>query len=226
VNSSSFIECLFIMSNSSSVPVGTTLKQVRQHAYRKVILDAAERVFADYGYDAARVQTIAAAAGASVGTIYGVFGSKAELFNAVLTLRLDDVTALASEAASGGGTVIEQIERGLDAYIVYLLEYPDFLRIHLHEHAWGLGPNRASEAQLSAWRLGLDLLANMLERGINDGVIIAEEPLSLARSLVAIQQVYLAAWVDGGMETPPRQVAARLRALFRLMFCVDRGVSS
>ena len=86
------------MSNSSSVPVGTTLKQVRQHAYRKVILDAAERVFADYGYDAARVQTIAAAAGASVGTIYGVFGSKAELFNAVLTLRLDDVTALASEA--------------------------------------------------------------------------------------------------------------------------------
>ena len=206
--------------------MGNTLKQARQHAYRKVILDAAERVFADNGYDAARVHTIAEAAGASVGTIYGVFGSKAELFNAVLTLRLDHVTAKAAEAAAGGDTVIDQIERGLDAYIVYLLEYPDFLRIHLHQHAWGLGPNRASTAQLSAWRLGLDLLASMLARGIDDGVVIAEEPLLLARSLVAIQQVYLAAWVDGGMETPPHEVAARLRELFRLTFCIDRGVLS
>lgn len=205
--------------------MGNRLREARQDAYRKVILDAAERVFADHGYDAARVQNVAEAADVSVGTIYGVFGSKAELFNVVLTLRLDEVTSKAAAAASAACTVPEQISDGLDAYITYLLEFPDFLRIHLREHAWGLGPTRASSSQLSAWRQGLALLAMMLERGIEAGVIVEGDPKLLARSLVAIQQVYLAEWVDTGMTTPAAEVAAQLHGLFRQMFCVDRGAA-
>lgn len=204
--------------------MGPSLKQARQLAYRSLILEAAESVFADYGYDAARVQTIAEAAGTSVGTIYGVFGSKAELFHAVLALRLEDVTTGAAAAFSeGGDDLIEQLEKGLDAYVLFLLEHPAFLRIQLHETAWGLGPSRASEAQISGWRFGLDLLAEILARGVEAGLLIPEEPRLMARSLVATQQVYLADWVERGMVESPQEVAARLRTLFRLLFRIERG---
>ncbi len=53
--------------------------------------------------------------------------------------------------------------------------------------------------------------------------MIEGEPLLLARSLVAIQQVHLARWVETGMDMPAAEVAARLRRTFRAMFC--RGAS-
>jgi AcrR family transcriptional regulator len=52
---------------------------------------AAERVFADRGFEAAKIQAISDEAGVSVGTIYGVFGSKSELFSVVLTHRLPEL---------------------------------------------------------------------------------------------------------------------------------------
>ena len=52
--------------------------------YRQHILDAAERVFADRGYETAKVQDISALAGLSMGTIYAVFPGKLDLFTAIL----------------------------------------------------------------------------------------------------------------------------------------------
>ena len=51
---------------------------------RQRVLDAAAGVFADQGYDGARVAEIARAAGLSVGAIYNHYGSKADLLAAVV----------------------------------------------------------------------------------------------------------------------------------------------
>jgi AcrR family transcriptional regulator len=51
---------------------------------RQRVLDAAAAVFADHGYDGARVAQIATRAGLSVGAIYNHYGSKAELLAAVV----------------------------------------------------------------------------------------------------------------------------------------------
>ena len=51
---------------------------------RESVLDAAEGVFADKGYHAASIDEIAAAAGVSRGTPGAIFGSKENLYRAVL----------------------------------------------------------------------------------------------------------------------------------------------
>jgi AcrR family transcriptional regulator len=51
---------------------------------RTRVLDAAATVFAERGFDGARVAEIAKAAGLSVGAIYNHYGSKAELLSAVV----------------------------------------------------------------------------------------------------------------------------------------------
>jgi AcrR family transcriptional regulator len=199
------------------------LQEARKQAYRKVILDAAERVFADRGYEASRIQRIADEAGVSVGTIYGVFGSKSELFSEVLTRRLPELLEVTRTAAVEAQTALESLKHGLRAYIIYLLEHPDYLQIHLREHAWGLGPTRASAEQLAAWREGLELEAQVLAVAIEDGLVIDEDPERLARCVTAVHQVQLWDWVEGGMTEPAEAVADRLDRLFDQMFCIDKG---
>lgn len=58
-------------------------------ATKSRILDAAEALFMEHGYEATSVRVITAAAGANLAAANYHFGSKEELFQAVLTRRLD-----------------------------------------------------------------------------------------------------------------------------------------
>jgi AcrR family transcriptional regulator len=55
-----------------------------RHETKQRVLDAAAEVFAEHGYEGARVAQIAEAAGLSVGAIYNNYESKAELLAAVV----------------------------------------------------------------------------------------------------------------------------------------------
>ncbi len=75
------------------------------------ILDAAEELFMEHGFEATSLRLITTAAGVNLAAANYHFGSKEELFQAVLTRRLDpmnrDRMALlaAYEASSGGRTL-------------------------------------------------------------------------------------------------------------------------
>lgn len=60
-------------------------------ATREALLEAAEQVFADHGIDGARIEDIAARAGVAVGTIYNYFGDSAELLDALIIQRRQDL---------------------------------------------------------------------------------------------------------------------------------------
>ena len=64
------------------------LKDKKRELYREAVLDAAERVFGDVGYEATKVQRVAAEAGVSLTTLYSVFESKWEIYRAVNRRRL------------------------------------------------------------------------------------------------------------------------------------------
>jgi AcrR family transcriptional regulator len=57
------------------------------------ILDAAESLFLDHGFEATSLRQITAAAGVNLAAVNYHFGSKDELFQAVLTRRLDPMNA-------------------------------------------------------------------------------------------------------------------------------------
>jgi AcrR family transcriptional regulator len=61
-------------------------RKARNDVYRQHILEAAEEVFAEKGFEAAKLQDIGTRAGLSMGTIYAIF-QKTELFAAILEGR-------------------------------------------------------------------------------------------------------------------------------------------
>jgi AcrR family transcriptional regulator len=100
---------------------------------RAAILDAAERLFAARGYDATSLTEVGAASGVSRGTPGYFFGSKAELYRAVLeraftevreAVRAGRARALASSQAP------EAILAGaVSDYFDFLAARPNFIRL-------------------------------------------------------------------------------------------------
>ena len=68
------------------LPIGFTR---RPPVTKDRILDAAESLFMEHGYEATSLRAITSAAGVNLASVNYHFGSKEELFQAVLTRRLD-----------------------------------------------------------------------------------------------------------------------------------------
>ena len=72
--------------DASVVPIGLGR---RGNVTKDRILDAAESLFMEHGFEATSLRAITAAAGANLASVNYHFGSKEVLFQAVLTRRLD-----------------------------------------------------------------------------------------------------------------------------------------
>ena len=69
----------------------------RTPATKERILDSAESLFMEHGFEATGLRQITAAADVNLAAVNYHFGSKEELFEAVLTRRLDPMNALRND---------------------------------------------------------------------------------------------------------------------------------
>ncbi len=67
---------------------------------RELVLEAAREVFLRNGFEAATIEAIARQAGFTIGVIYSQFGSKADLFLALLEQRIDERAAVNLDVVS------------------------------------------------------------------------------------------------------------------------------
>ena len=88
---------------------------------RQDLLDAALTVFSQKGYTATRLEDVAQSAGVTRGAIYYHFGSKAELFSALIEEANKIGNSAIDRAISEGGTFTQIVSRIL-VYTFYLLE--------------------------------------------------------------------------------------------------------
>jgi AcrR family transcriptional regulator len=188
-------------------------RKARNEVYRQHILEAAEAVFAERGFETAKLQDISARAGLSMGTIYAIFPGKAELFAALLEWRGGELLALVQTVTAAGAPPRETLERLIDVYIGYFVEHPTFLRMHLRSGAsWALGPALATGAQVEVWQQIHRLQSDIFRRGVAAGVFVDEDPDYLAKLFSVMDQVLLADWVAAGMTADRATLARRLRA--------------
>jgi len=86
----------------SNVGMAVRLRRAEQvERNREAVLDAARRVFLDRGYGGATVDAIAEEAGFSKGVVYSQFGSKADMFMALLEQRIAERAAQNERIAAG-----------------------------------------------------------------------------------------------------------------------------
>ena len=185
------------------------------------MLEAAEKSFAEKGFDATKMEEIAAESGLSLGTVYSVFAGKPDLMRAVQATRNREILALASAAAGQAAGPLERLLAAVRAYVEFFVSHPEYLRIHLRGgHAWGLaGAGSRSRSQAHAWDEGIDLYAALFEAGIAAGVFHPGPARLQARMMIAMQQVQLADWVERGMPGDLEALLANVETQLRRAFC-------
>lgn len=171
----------------------------RRERYRLQILEAAEPIFAYSGFEGAKMQDVAAAAGISLNTLYSVFKGKLELFAAVQEEQGRALLAAAQPLAAFTGDPVEMLETGVSGYIGFLMDHPNFLRIHLFEQdAWALGGRSRTDAQRRQFEFGLRLFTDIYRLGLERGVFVDDDPELMAKMIIAQHQVLLAEYIKEG----------------------------
>ena len=108
-------------------------------ARRAQILNAAESVFSEKGYERATTRDIADAADVSEGTLYNYFGSKSDLLNAVAQSFADGITQEISEIEAGNlrdmmaELLSARLRSGRERRLLMLFLYEARLNPDLHQ---------------------------------------------------------------------------------------------
>jgi TetR/AcrR family transcriptional regulator len=130
---------------------------------RAAILAAAERHFAERGFEAARLEDIATDVGIRRAAIFYHFKDKLELYSAVL----DDVLGGFSPALPSSGSTQARLEAAMRAWIDYVAERPTLARLVLREAA-SAQPGRSSPLA-RAGRTLVDWFRTLIGEGVASG---------------------------------------------------------
>ena len=185
----------------SVVALRTTPRERRGHSPRPqrdaartqaAILEAATREFAEHGLGGARVDRIAARAKTNKRMLYYYFGSKDDLFLAVLECAYERIRADEQALHLEGLPPAEAIRRLVEFTWQYFLRHPEFItllnteNLHRAEHLKRSRKIRALHSPLVA------MLSDVLDRGVRERVFRrGVDPVQLYVSIAALAYFYL-----------------------------------
>ncbi|HEY3758652.1 MAG TPA: TetR/AcrR family transcriptional regulator [Solirubrobacteraceae bacterium] len=159
-------------------------KQIKTRAQ---LIDAAARVFARRGFQAATIEEIAEQAGYSHGAVYSNFSGKEELFLAVFEQYMSQRIAEVAQASEVEGTFPERARAAADQWMARFGEDRETFLLHL-EFMIHAARNPALSKQLGERMaiLRLDVERRIAERAAETATPLPLAPADLALVLRAL----------------------------------------
>jgi TetR/AcrR family fatty acid metabolism transcriptional regulator len=139
---------------------------------RRVILDAAVRVFARQGFHACRVSDIADEAGVAYGLVYHYFASKDEVLDTLFLERWEVMLELIREVDAEPLAVREKL-RAIASFIIDSYQHdPDLMKVIIVEVT--RAANSFGNTHIDTIREAYDLIGGMIVKAQEEGVFKAE----------------------------------------------------
>jgi len=153
---------------------------LREKISKEAILEAAEKVFSQYGFHEAKIYKIAELADVSVGTIYRFFKGKEELYQELIMKKLKELQRRVDSKMRG-----KSPKNALNAYISTVVDFfeeeRDFFTIFIREVGTG---SFTGSVDFSDWyKKHVRGLAKVINRGIKSGEFVSVNPLATAISI-------------------------------------------
>jgi AcrR family transcriptional regulator len=185
---------------------------------RQAILDAAERLFAERGYERATMGEVASASGLSAGAPAYFFRSKEGLYRAVLGRAFEETSGLVRSWRVGGADFEQAVTDAVGSYVDFLAAHPNFVRLVIRDALEGGHFLQGMPEHLAAIGEALPRLAGELERGRLREVIDPAHLLLSGISLCWFPMVATALVRDLGYSTESEEfLEARKRQVSELL---------
>lgn len=135
---------------------------------RERILEAADQLFGELGFDVATTRDIALRSGVNKALIHYHFGTKDDLLEAVLDGYYAKLGEALQKALGRRRTLSGQVEDLLDTYADFLAEHRTFTRIVQREVSSGRHVERVVQRTLPMFQLGLTWFDASVKRAPKD----------------------------------------------------------
>jgi AcrR family transcriptional regulator len=186
----------------------TVRRRLSSEERRATIVEAAGRLFGDRGYDASRLDDIAAAAGVTKPIVYRHFDTKRALYLALLERHRDDLASFAAMIDAEEGTADERLRTVLDVWLTY---------VEAHSYAWRmLFRDTGGGPEVEAFRLEVHARARAVLVGIIRTLSEVPIPRRELEPLAELMSMGMASVVLWWMENPSASRGAVLDAIARV----------
>lgn len=173
--------------------MASNLTRMPREQRRAQLLDAASDVFTRKGYHAAAMDDIAEAAGVSKPVLYQHFGSKLDLYLALLDQACDRLVDLVSEALASTDDNAERVVATMTAFYDMVSSERAEFRLIFESDLTG---EAAVEERI--WRVNNDIADRIATVIADDTGLGWDQAKLLAISLVGIGHVSARYWVTAG----------------------------
>ena len=161
---------------------------------RRLILDAAVRVFARQGFHACRVADIADEAGVAYGLVYHYFGSKDEVLDTLFLERWDVMLALIREVDAESLPVREKLEAIASFIIDSYRHDPDLMKVIIVEVT--RAANSFGDTHIGTIREAYELIGGIVQQAQDEGVFKPEiEARFAAMAFYGVIEQLLTGWI-------------------------------
>lgn len=178
---------------------------------RRALLEAAEEVFAEYGWETASIVKITERAGVSQGTFYRYFVSKQAIFDELVEDLNRRVRHAMAERAAHGRSRGEAERLGFEGFFRFTAEHPALYRvIRQAEFASPAALQRHYERIAAGYSAALTA-------SMDSGEIARGDPEVLAYALMGIGELVGMRWIrwNEGAEVPPEVIDEMMRFILR-----------
>ena len=198
-------------------------RQSRGEETRRAILRAAEGVFADLGFDGARMDDVAERVGIRRASLVYYFRDKQCLYEALLDDLFGDLSGRYAATLVGAGTPTERMLQCIDVWAKQVEERPGMLRISL----WEIARATAFKPVPLAARVRpiVELIADAVRAGQRAGIFRDVDPVGFVMSVagttsfLALRTALLSPEV--APEPPRGRLAEELRDWVKRFLFVD-----
>ena len=199
-----------------------TERSTSQEEKRRLILDAAVRVFARKGYHTSRVGDIAAEAGIAHGLLYHYFASKEEVLETVFRENWRELLDAFRRVEESDEAPLQQLEGIAKLLLRSWRNDPDLVRVMVREVA----RSPQLQGQVEEIREGFTIIQRVIERGQADGSFRAGIDPRLASWIFygGLEEV-LTGWVLGQLPDGDEEVALAERTIIDIV-CGGLAVAS
>lgn len=154
-----------------------------------LIQESATDLFSSHGYDGTIMDELAADTGVNKASIYYHFGSKQGLYDACMTHLFSGVADQVIASINEDDSVWTQLESFITAFSAAIHANPNISISLMREMASG-GENMPVPARQQMQRL-LFCLKGIIETGVNEGVFMPIQPLTLHVMIVGGLSLYV-----------------------------------
>jgi AcrR family transcriptional regulator len=174
---------------------------------RRVILDAAVRVFARQGFHTCRVSDIADEAGVAYGLVYHYFSSKDQILDTLFLERWDVMLAAIAETDASPRSPRDKLAAIASFIIESYRHDPDLMKVIIVEVT--RAANTFGLTHLEKIRDAYRGIAAIVERAQRDGVFRSEvTPEFAALAFYGLVEQVLTAWIFDSERVPEAELRA------------------